>query len=133
MSCDVIFHPSFVGNKENLLLFQIKLKEEKADEVEEARSKCEGGEENTGVKEELELGGGAESKAPPTAEMGRLVMTVNGQQKQLPFGPNDLLTAATMMDGDKARCHYTSEKSHQLSYNKQYKITIGKTIVLEHV
>ncbi|XP_042357606.1 serine/arginine repetitive matrix protein 2-like [Plectropomus leopardus] len=30
-------------------------------------------------------------------------MTIDGQQKQLPFGPDDLLTAATMLDGDKVR------------------------------
>ncbi|XP_038154268.1 uncharacterized protein LOC119791943 isoform X3 [Cyprinodon tularosa] len=36
-------------------------------------------------------------------ETGRLVMTINGQQKQLPFGPNDLLTMATMLVGDKVR------------------------------
>lgn len=28
-------------------------------------------------------------------------MTIDGQQKQLPFGPTDLLTTATMLDGDK--------------------------------
>lgn len=33
--------------------------------------------------------------------MGRLVMTVAGVQKQLIFGPNDLLSTATMLDGDK--------------------------------
>lgn len=33
--------------------------------------------------------------------MGRLVMTVAGVQKQLTFGPNDLLSTATMLDGDK--------------------------------
>uniref|UniRef100_H3D776 CSD domain-containing protein n=1 Tax=Tetraodon nigroviridis TaxID=99883 RepID=H3D776_TETNG len=44
-------------------------------------------------------GGGA--KAEPGA--GRLVMTVDGQQKQLPFGQSDLLSTATMFDGDRVR------------------------------
>lgn len=42
-----------------------------------------------------------EGGAKPEPEMGRLVMTIDGQQKQLPFGPNDLLSTATMLDGDK--------------------------------
>lgn len=33
--------------------------------------------------------------------MGRLVMTVDGQQKQLSFRHNDLLSTATMFDGDR--------------------------------
>lgn len=33
--------------------------------------------------------------------MGRLVMTVDGQQKQLSFCQNDLLSTATMFDGDR--------------------------------
>lgn len=45
----------------------------------------------------------ARAGAKPDPEMGRLVMTVDGQQKQLPFGPRDLLTTATMLDGDKVR------------------------------
>ncbi|KAM9808410.1 uncharacterized protein si:dkeyp-121d4.3 isoform X1 [Syngnathus typhle] len=36
-------------------------------------------------------------------EVGRLVMTMEGRQKQLPFGPGDLLTGATMLTGDKVR------------------------------
>lgn len=41
------------------------------------------------------------STAQVDQEMGRLVMTVAGVQKQLTFGPNDLLSTATMLDGDK--------------------------------
>lgn len=44
-------------------------------------------------------GGGAKQDSG----MGRLVMTVDGQQKQLPFCPNDLLSTATMFDGDRVR------------------------------
>uniref|UniRef100_A0A3Q2GFG1 Uncharacterized protein n=1 Tax=Cyprinodon variegatus TaxID=28743 RepID=A0A3Q2GFG1_CYPVA len=49
-------------------------------------------------------------------ETGRLVMTINGQQKQLPFGPNDLLTMATMLVGDKVRfslaTHQETKEEH---------------------
>lgn len=38
-------------------------------------------------------------------EMGRLVMTVDGVQKQLTFGPFDLLSTATMLDGDKVNAN----------------------------
>lgn len=44
---------------------------------------------------------GPEGKAKPERDLGRLVMTVSGVQKQLPFSPNDLLSTATMLDGDK--------------------------------
>lgn len=43
----------------------------------------------------------AEAGTKPHPEVGRLVMTIDGQQKQLTFGPKDLLTTATMLDGDK--------------------------------
>lgn len=43
---------------------------------------------------------GPEGEAKPE-HLGRLVMTVSGVQKQLPFSPNDLLSTATMLDGDK--------------------------------
>lgn len=36
-------------------------------------------------------------------EQGRLVMTVAGVQKQQTFGAVDILTEATMLDGDKVR------------------------------
>lgn len=42
-------------------------------------------------------GGGAKAELG----MGRLVMTVDGQQKQLSFLHNDLLSTATMFDGDR--------------------------------
>lgn len=71
------------------------------DEKEEGKVK----KERVGIKTEEEedkglpdaAGGGA--KAEPGA--GRLVMTVDGQQKQLPFGQSDLLSTATMFDGDR--------------------------------
>lgn len=82
---------------------------EKTDEDEkqeaEAKSDKEGGEvgnlnvkkDEEGVKKKNEFVGAA------GAEMGRLVMTIDGQQKQLSFSPKDLLTTATMLDGDKVR------------------------------
>lgn len=93
---------------------QVKIKVEKIDEDEkdEVEGKPAGQEQKMDIKKEDEeevtkngagddvaVGGGA--KLSP--EMGRLVMTVDGQQKQLPFGPNDLLSTATMLDGDKVR------------------------------
>lgn len=51
------------------------------------------------VEEEVSTG------AEVDREMGRLVMTVAGEQKQLTFCPNDLLSTATMMDGDKVSGH----------------------------
>nr|XP_040035294.1 uncharacterized protein si:dkeyp-121d4.3 isoform X1 [Gasterosteus aculeatus aculeatus] len=68
---------------------QVNIKTEKTDEV-----KKEDGEE--GKMEE-------KNKEAVMPEMGRLVMTIDGQQKLLPFGPNDLLSTATMLDGDKVR------------------------------
>lgn len=67
----------------------MNIKTEKTDEV-----KKEDGEE--GKMEE-------KNKEAVMPEMGRLVMTIDGQQKLLPFGPNDLLSTATMLDGDKVR------------------------------
>uniref|UniRef100_A0A8C6P116 Uncharacterized LOC107376715 n=1 Tax=Nothobranchius furzeri TaxID=105023 RepID=A0A8C6P116_NOTFU len=43
------------------------------------------------------------AKEPADAERGQLVMTVDGGQKKLNFGPKDLLTMATMLAGDKVR------------------------------
>ena len=42
-----------------------------------------------------------ESEKSKDADMGRLVMTVAGEQKQLAFRRRDLLCIATMMVGDK--------------------------------
>ncbi|XP_077437965.1 uncharacterized protein LOC144061409 isoform X2 [Vanacampus margaritifer] len=43
-------------------------------------------------------------------EAGRLVMTIEGRQKQLPFGHADLLTGATMLTGDKVRFNVASDQ-----------------------
>ncbi|XP_037638022.1 uncharacterized protein si:dkeyp-121d4.3 isoform X2 [Sebastes umbrosus] len=88
---------------------QVKIKVEEMDEgeKEEAEGKPEGEEgkeeeeEVKKKKQSVEAGGGAAEKPDP--EMGRLVMTIDGEQKQLTFGPNDLLSTATMLDGDKVR------------------------------
>lgn len=73
---------------------QIEIKEEKLG------NELEDGDQKVTIKEEEE-----DKKVSTGAEvdqvMGRLVMTVAGVQKQLTFGPNDLLSTATMLDGDK--------------------------------
>ncbi|XP_068457966.1 uncharacterized protein si:dkeyp-121d4.3 isoform X2 [Clinocottus analis] len=81
---------------------QVKIKVEKMDEdeKEEAEGKLEGEEEVKEVEEKLPA---APAAVKPDPEMGRLVMTIDGQQKLLPFGPQDLLSSATMLDGDKVR------------------------------
>ncbi|KAM9847970.1 uncharacterized protein ACBR49_009236 [Aulostomus maculatus] len=85
------------------LFRQMKIKVESQDEEEE-------GEERK-LDEGTETGeGGARNQAKPTADMGRLVMTINGQQKQLPFGHADLLTGATMLDGDKVRFNIATHR-----------------------
>lgn len=56
------------------------------------------------IKEEDEVMKNDQSTTVKTdPEIGRLVMTVNGEQKQLSFCRNDLLSTATMLDGDKVR------------------------------
>lgn len=68
------------------------------EEEKETNGKPEGEEGKMEVKKEEE----EEKKAAPSdPEIGRLVMTVDGQQKQLTFTTMDLLSTATMMDGDK--------------------------------
>lgn len=87
---------------------QVKIKVEKMeeDEREGKAVEKEEREESVQVKTEKEEedkclpGGGAKAELA----MGRLVMTVDGQQKQLPFCPNDLLSTATMFDGDRVSC-----------------------------
>lgn len=73
---------------------QTEIKEEKLD------NEHEDGDQKITIKEEeedKEVSTGTEVDQV----MGRLVMTVAGVQKQLNFGPNDLLSTATMLDGDK--------------------------------
>lgn len=89
-------------------LLQVKIKVEKTKEDEKEGGAEEGEEEKERVAIKVEkeeddkpLPDGGEAK--PESGMGRLVMTVDGQQKQLSFGPNDLLSTATMFDGDKVR------------------------------
>lgn len=100
----------------NILLLQVKIKVEKKDEDEkEDVGKPAGEEQKMEIKKEeeeevtksqsteAEDDAAAEGGAKPEPEMGRLVMTIDRQQKQLPFAPNDLLSTATMLDGDKVR------------------------------
>lgn len=94
---------------------QVKIKVEKMDEDEkqeaEAKSDKDGKEGKLALKKEK--GDEEDVKknqwaGAAAADMGRLVMTVDGQQKQLSFGPKDLLTTATMLDGDKVRGGFLS-------------------------
>lgn len=89
---------------------QLKIKVEKMDEDEEEDVvKSAGEEQEMEIKKEVEeevmksqlTEADDEGGAKPEPEMGRLVMTIDGEQKQLPFGPDDLLSTATMLDGDK--------------------------------
>lgn len=87
---------------------QVKVKEEKMDEEEEQEA-AKKQEEETKMEIKKEEDVEEEKSDPPEAagkrqrepEKGRLVMTVNGEQKQLSFSPTDLLTMATMLVGDK--------------------------------
>lgn len=107
-------------------LLQLKVKEEKLEEDD----KTNAGECAAAVKEEDEEvkcsslsdpgGGGAAGEE----ELGRLVMTVDGQQKQLPFGPIDLLSRATMLIGDKVNVGVEAPQSfYSCSYKAQLKQT----------
>ncbi|XP_018530342.1 uncharacterized protein LOC108882367 isoform X2 [Lates calcarifer] len=102
---------------QQMLLGQVKIKVEKMDEdgKEEAKGKPDGEDRKTEVKKEedeeevkkVQAAGGGVKSDP---EMGRLVMTIDGQQKQLAFGPRDLLTSATMLDGDKVRFNIATHR-----------------------
>ncbi|MED6294456.1 hypothetical protein CHARACLAT_021241, partial [Characodon lateralis] len=87
--------------------WKVKIKQEKMDEDEQAEEEITN--EMMEVKKEEDV---EEEKSKPTEaakdgqldpEMGRLVMTVSGEQKQLSFGADDMLTTATMLVGDKVR------------------------------
>ncbi|XP_028983518.2 serine/arginine repetitive matrix protein 2 isoform X2 [Betta splendens] len=58
-------------------------------------------------EEEEEL---KKNQSDRAADVGRLVMTVDGEQKQLSFEPKDLLTTATMLDGDKVRFNIATHR-----------------------
>lgn len=90
-------------NKNNFstTYLQVKIKEEKTDDEAEAKPE-ERAARSVNVKEE-EVMVKKEFVGAVGAEMGRLVMTIDGQQKQLSFSPKDLLSTATMLDGDKVR------------------------------
>lgn len=91
---------------------QIKIKVEKMEEDEKDGKAVEEEEKDESVQIKTEKE--EEDKCFPGAipggvakmelGMGRLVMTVDGRQKQLPFCPNDLLSTATMFDGDRVSC-----------------------------
>ncbi|XP_034408143.1 microtubule-associated protein 1B isoform X2 [Cyclopterus lumpus] len=93
------------GEQGGAQMLQVKIKVEKMDEdeKEEAEGKPEGEEREREVEEVKEDLQASPAAVKPDPEMGRLVMTIDGQQKLLPFGPNDLLSSATMLDGDKVR------------------------------
>ncbi|XP_030012040.1 serine/arginine repetitive matrix protein 1 isoform X2 [Sphaeramia orbicularis] len=87
-------------------LQQVKIKEEKEDEWKPAA-----GEEQKEMKIKKEEEDEVVMKAQLTSDLGRLVMTIDGQQKQLPFGPEDLMTTATMLDGDKVRFNIATNQN----------------------
>ncbi|KAF1371401.1 hypothetical protein PFLUV_G00278750, partial [Perca fluviatilis] len=75
-----------------------------AEETPEERGNAAGGPEGkVEVKKEKEEEEQEGKKEQSAAETGRLVMTVEGEQKQLRFGPDDLLSTSTMLDGDQVR------------------------------
>lgn len=91
--------------KGSVYCLQIKIKVDKGDEQQEEAAEAE---EMKNVKKEEGDDGPVKNEAPETgiqadAEMGRLVMTIDGVQKQLPFRQRDLLSTATMLVGDKVR------------------------------
>ncbi|XP_043992669.1 uncharacterized protein si:dkeyp-121d4.3 isoform X1 [Gambusia affinis] len=98
--------------------------EEKGGTEQVKQEETEDGEqqEATGLTGRKEMQGEEEEQigapSPPAPEVGRLVMTVDGRQKQLSFGPNDLLSLATMLVGDKVRF---SLATHRL--NKEERAT----------
>ncbi|KAG7215253.1 hypothetical protein INR49_022649 [Caranx melampygus] len=91
-----------------------KIKVEKKDEDEEEAGKPDGaGGGGVKIKKEVEEEKEVKetpSETKPDPEMGRLVMTINGQQKQLSFDRCDLLTGATMLDGDKVRFNIATHR-----------------------
>uniref|UniRef100_A0A3B4G420 Cold shock domain-containing protein n=1 Tax=Pundamilia nyererei TaxID=303518 RepID=A0A3B4G420_9CICH len=95
---------------------QVQIKVEKMEEGE--KGEVQGGQEVTlELKKEKtyeevtkEKPPVAEVKTKSDVEVGRLVMTIDGQQKQLTFGPKDLLTTATMLDGDKVRFNIATHR-----------------------
>ncbi|XP_061693309.1 uncharacterized protein si:dkeyp-121d4.3 [Syngnathoides biaculeatus] len=72
------------------------------EEEEEVKIKME--EVDTGKTEEIQGG------VVRPEEAGLLVMTIEACQKQLPFGPTDLLTGATMLTGDKVRFNVATNR-----------------------
>lgn len=78
----------------------MQIKVEKSDE----QPKEEPDVEEKEVKKEEGEDVQVKSKPPEAgadAELGRLVMTIDGEQKQLSFRQRDLLSTATMLIGDK--------------------------------
>uniref|UniRef100_A0AAX7SSI3 Cold shock domain-containing protein n=1 Tax=Astatotilapia calliptera TaxID=8154 RepID=A0AAX7SSI3_ASTCA len=103
-------------NTQFVVFFQVQIKVEKMEEGE--KGEVQGGQEVTlELKKEKtyeevtkEKPPVAEVKTKSDVEVGRLVMTIDGQQKQLTFGPKDLLTTATMLDGDKVRFNIATHR-----------------------
>ncbi|XP_051936565.1 serine/arginine repetitive matrix protein 1 isoform X1 [Hippocampus zosterae] len=81
---------------------ELKIKQEEQGTTAEEDVKVKEEQANGQAKTE-EIEGGPE-------EAGLLVMTVDGRQKQLPFGPADLLSAATMLTGDKVRFNVATHR-----------------------
>lgn len=127
-------------NTQFVVFFQVQIKVEKMEEGE--KGEVQGGQEVTlELKKEKtyeevtkEKPPVAEVKTKSDVEVGRLVMTIDGQQKQLTFGPKDLLTTATMLDGDKVRtldflllCFRPAAFILQINANKVSEFSIYRT------
>ncbi|XP_010768299.1 trichohyalin-like, partial [Notothenia coriiceps] len=85
---------------------ELKKKEEELKEEEEPKKEEEPEKEDEEGKQDLmkeEEVMKSEAVQQGGALIGRLVTTIKGEQKHLPFGPEDMISTATMLDGDKVR------------------------------
>lgn len=111
-----IFSCLFLQVLLNLVFLHLQVKMEKTDNKEEEEKpeavekkevknveEVKYSEEQKDLKNSEEKPVAVGGRGKTDTEIGRLVMTVDGQQKQLFFGRKDLLTTATMLDGDKVR------------------------------
>nr|XP_033933136.1 serine/arginine repetitive matrix protein 2 [Pseudochaenichthys georgianus] len=76
------------------------MEEEEPKEEEEPEKEDEEGKQDLKKEEEVMK---SEAVQQGGALIGRLVTTIKDEQKHLPFGPEDMISTATMLDGDKVR------------------------------
>ncbi|XP_034055787.1 serine/arginine repetitive matrix protein 2 [Gymnodraco acuticeps] len=77
-----------------------KEEEEEPKKEEEPEKEDEEGKQDLKKEEEVMK---SEAVQQGGALIGRLVTTIKDEQKHLPFGPEDMISTATMLDGDKVR------------------------------